>query len=155
MCYTKWTKRPRSYLPLYILVNRRSSHLNLHPPPGVVLTLSSKYESASLCNSCQTTIRFFFFSQVYPLYSKFTRCSIFVLQRNSISPGEREKYSRPRSTPDSQHHEHNMHMKKMKKEQDKDLGHVNITNDFFTNSNLFTNFTNFFFFFSSNSSTIF
>lgn len=44
-------------------------------------------------------------------------------QRNSISPAEREKYSRPRSTPDSQHHDH-LHLKKMKKEQDKDIGHV-------------------------------
>ncbi|XP_047365694.1 transducin-like enhancer protein 4 isoform X8 [Vespa velutina] len=43
-------------------------------------------------------------------------------QRSSISPAEREKYSRPRSTPDPQHHEH-LHLKKMKKEQDKDIGH--------------------------------
>ncbi|KAL2725722.1 protein groucho-like isoform X2 [Vespula maculifrons] len=42
--------------------------------------------------------------------------------RSSISPAEREKYSRPRSTPDPQHHEH-LHLKKMKKEQDKDIGH--------------------------------
>ncbi|XP_076749093.1 protein groucho isoform X1 [Xylocopa sonorina] len=41
--------------------------------------------------------------------------------RNSISPAEREKYSRPRS-PDPQHHDH-LPLKKMKKEQDKDLGH--------------------------------
>ncbi|XP_043474636.1 protein groucho-like isoform X2 [Leptopilina heterotoma] len=42
--------------------------------------------------------------------------------RNSISPVDREKYSRPRSTPDSQHHDH-ITLKKMKKEQDKDTGH--------------------------------
>ncbi|XP_014209097.1 protein groucho isoform X1 [Copidosoma floridanum] len=42
--------------------------------------------------------------------------------RSSISPAEREKYSRPRSTPDSQHHDH-IHLKKMKKEQDKDISH--------------------------------
>lgn len=47
------------------------------------------------------------------------------LQRNSISPAEREKYSRPRSTPDPQHHDH-MHVKKLKKEQEKDIGHVSI-----------------------------
>ncbi|KOC69547.1 Transducin-like enhancer protein 3 [Habropoda laboriosa] len=41
--------------------------------------------------------------------------------RNSISPAEREKYSRPRS-PDPQHHDH-LPLKKMKKEQDKDIGH--------------------------------
>ncbi|KAG5345116.1 TLE4 protein, partial [Acromyrmex charruanus] len=40
--------------------------------------------------------------------------------RNSISPAEREKY-RPRSTPDPQH-EHLLG-KKLKKEQDKDIGH--------------------------------
>ncbi|XP_031780941.1 protein groucho isoform X7 [Nasonia vitripennis] len=45
------------------------------------------------------------------------------IARSSISPAEREKYSRPRSTPDSQHHEHNIHLKKMKKEQDKDISH--------------------------------
>ncbi|XP_047365640.1 protein groucho-like isoform X2 [Vespa velutina] len=45
-----------------------------------------------------------------------------TFQRSSISPAEREKYSRPRSTPDPQHHEH-LHLKKMKKEQDKDIGH--------------------------------
>ncbi|KAK0090335.1 hypothetical protein PV326_004153 [Microctonus aethiopoides] len=43
-------------------------------------------------------------------------------ERNSISPAEREKYSRPRSTPDPQHHDH-MNLKKLKKEQDKDIGH--------------------------------
>lgn len=37
------------------------------------------------------------------------------LQRNSISPAEREKY-RPRSPPENEH-------KKMKKEE-KDIGHV-------------------------------
>ncbi|XP_066599141.1 protein groucho-like isoform X5 [Prorops nasuta] len=42
--------------------------------------------------------------------------------RSSISPAEREKYSRPRSTPEAQHHDH-LHLKKMKKEQDKDIGH--------------------------------
>ncbi|XP_043505876.1 protein groucho-like isoform X1 [Polistes fuscatus] len=45
-----------------------------------------------------------------------------TFQRSSISPAEREKYNRPRSTPDPQHHEH-LHLKKMKKEQDKDIGH--------------------------------
>lgn len=47
-----------------------------------------------------------------------------VLQRNSISPAEREKY-RPRSTPDPQH-DHLHLSKKMKKEHDKDIGHVSI-----------------------------
>lgn len=54
----------------------------------------------------------------------------YLLQRNSISPAEREKYSRPRSTPDPQHHDH-MHLKKMKKEQDKDIGHVRIYNIYY------------------------
>lgn len=47
-----------------------------------------------------------------------------LFQRSSISPAEREKYSRPRS-PDPQHHDH-LPLKKMKKEQDKDIGHVGI-----------------------------
>lgn len=50
-------------------------------------------------------------------------CRLSLLQRNSISPAEREKY-RPRSTPDPQH-EHLLG-KKLKKEQDKDIGHVSI-----------------------------
>ncbi|XP_001601479.2 protein groucho [Nasonia vitripennis] len=48
--------------------------------------------------------------------------------RSSISPGE--KYIRPRSPQESHHghhtqnhHDHPIHIKKMKKEQDKDLGH--------------------------------
>lgn len=53
----------------------------------------------------------------------------FVLQRSSISPGD--KYSRPRTPQESHHghhsqnhHDHSIHIKKMKKEQDKDIGHV-------------------------------
>ncbi|KAI4504824.1 hypothetical protein M0802_000374 [Mischocyttarus mexicanus] len=53
---------------------------------------------------------------------------LFVLQRSSISPGD--KYSRPRTPPEphhghhsQNHHDHSMHIKKMKKEQDKDNGH--------------------------------
>ncbi|KAJ8672602.1 hypothetical protein QAD02_003861, partial [Eretmocerus hayati] len=49
--------------------------------------------------------------------------------RSSISPGE--KYIRPRSPQESHHahhtpnhHDHPIHIKKMKKEQDKDLGHI-------------------------------
>ncbi|CAG5100221.1 Similar to tle3b: Transducin-like enhancer protein 3-B (Danio rerio) [Cotesia congregata] len=47
--------------------------------------------------------------------------------RSSISPGD--KYSRPRTPQDSHHghsqnhHDHPLHIKKMKKEQDKDIGH--------------------------------
>ena len=58
----------------------------------------------------------------------------FCLQRSSISPGE--KYIRPRSPQESHHghhgqnhHDHPIHIKKMKKEQDKDLGHVSIHTD--------------------------
>lgn len=73
------------------------------------------------------------------------------LQRSSISPGE--KYIRPRSPQESHHghhtqnhHDHPIHIKKMKKEQDKDLIHVRVFFFFFVNKNNFV-FNNSVFFF--------